>query len=75
MDFFKNMGPLELIIILVIVFMVFGVGKLPEVGASIGKAIRSFRESSRPQAEEDEEETPRRKPRKTVKKPSTTNSA
>ena len=33
-------------IILVIVILVFGVGKLPEVGASLGKAIRGFREET-----------------------------
>ncbi|MDA1349805.1 MAG: twin-arginine translocase TatA/TatE family subunit [Chloroflexi bacterium] len=35
-------GP-ELILILVIVMIVFGVGRLPEVGGALGKAIRQFR--------------------------------
>ena len=39
-----NLGPWELLIILVIVMMIFGVGKLPEVGAALGKAIREFRQ-------------------------------
>jgi len=39
-------GPLELIIILVIVAMLFGVGKLPEVFGSVGKGIREFRKAS-----------------------------
>jgi len=34
------------LIILVIVILVFGVGKLPEVGSSLGKAIRGFREET-----------------------------
>ena len=37
-------GP-ELILILVIVMIVFGVGRLPEVGGAMGKAIREFRKS------------------------------
>ena len=37
-------GP-ELILILVIVMIVFGVGRLPEVGGALGKAIRQFRSS------------------------------
>ena len=40
-----RLGPLELIIILVIVMVIFGVGRLPEIGGAIGKAIREFRTS------------------------------
>jgi len=39
-------GPLELVIILVIVAMLFGVGKLPEVFGAVGKGIREFRRES-----------------------------
>lgn len=39
-------GPLELVLILVIVAMLFGVGKLPEVFGSVGKGIREFRKQS-----------------------------
>ncbi len=39
-------GPLELVLILVIVAMLFGVGKLPEVFGSVGKGIREFRKES-----------------------------
>ena len=38
-------GTPELIIILVIVLIIFGVGRLPQVGRSIGQGIREFRES------------------------------
>ncbi|MCE2468175.1 MAG: twin-arginine translocase TatA/TatE family subunit [Caldilineaceae bacterium] len=38
-----NLGPLELGIILVIVIMIFGVGRLPEVGGAVGKTIKEFR--------------------------------
>ena len=40
-----RVGPTELIIVLVIVMIIFGVGRLPEVGGSLGKAIREFRNS------------------------------
>ena len=40
-----RLGPTELIIILVIVMVIFGVGRLPEIGGAIGKAIREFRNS------------------------------
>jgi sec-independent protein translocase protein TatA len=41
-----NIGAPELIIILVIALLILGPGKLPEVGSSIGKAIREFRKAS-----------------------------
>jgi sec-independent protein translocase protein TatA len=37
--------PTHLIIILVIVLIIFGPGKLPEIGSSIGKAIRGFKKA------------------------------
>ena len=37
----------EWIIILVIVIIIFGVGKLPEIGGALGRSIREFRESSK----------------------------
>ena len=46
-----TLGPPELIVILVIIIIIFGVGKLPQVGGAIGKSIREFRRS---QQEEDE---------------------
>ncbi len=41
-----NIGAPELIIILVIALLVLGPGKLPEVGASLGKSIKEFRKAS-----------------------------
>lgn len=40
-----TIGTTELIIILVIVLIVFGVGRIPQVGRGIGQGIREFRES------------------------------
>ncbi|MHB0859292.1 MAG: twin-arginine translocase TatA/TatE family subunit [Anaerolineae bacterium] len=42
-----QLGPTELIIILVIVILVFGVGKLPEVGGALGKSIKEFKSASK----------------------------
>ncbi len=49
-----TLGPTELIIILVIVVIVFGVGRLSRIGGEMGGAIREFRKGLQ---EEDEEET------------------
>lgn len=47
-----NLGAPELIIILVVILIIFGVGRLPEVGGAIGKGLREFRKS---QSSSDEE--------------------
>ena len=41
-----RLGPFELIIVLVIVVIIFGVGRLPEIGGAVGKAIREFRDAT-----------------------------
>jgi sec-independent protein translocase protein TatA len=43
---FPKFGPLELILILVIVTMLFGVGKLPELFGAMGRGVREFRKNS-----------------------------
>jgi len=42
-------GPLELIVLLVIIMIFFGVGKLPEVGKSLGSSIKAFKEAQKPE--------------------------
>ena len=42
-----NLGPTELIIILVIVIVLFGVGRLSRLGGELGQGIKSFREGLR----------------------------
>lgn len=50
---FGGLGGWEWIIILVIVVIVFGVGKLPQAGAALGQSIREFREAlAKPQEDE-----------------------
>ena len=46
---FGGLGGWEWIIILIIVIIIFGVGKLPEIGGALGRSIREFRESSKPE--------------------------
>jgi sec-independent protein translocase protein TatA len=48
-----GIGMPELIIILVIILIIFGAGKLPEIGAGMGKAIRNFKGAN---TEEDKKE-------------------
>ncbi len=62
-----RLGPWEIGLILVIILIVFGVGKLPQVGGAIGKGMRAFRKAQSGEDEE-EEEKPRRKRTKKAEK-------
>lgn len=42
-----GIGMPELIIILVIILIIFGAGKLPEIGGAIGKGIKSFKKATK----------------------------
>jgi len=60
-----RLGPWEIALILAIILIVFGVGKLPQVGGAVGKGLRAFRKG---QAGEDEEEEPEGKVAKKIRK-------
>lgn len=49
-----SLGVPELAIILVIIIIIFGAGKLPEIGGALGRGIREFRDSARDDEEGDE---------------------
>jgi sec-independent protein translocase protein TatA len=53
-----NIGPMELVVILVIALVVLGPKKLPEVGRSVGKGMREFKESLTGDNETQDEERP-----------------
>ncbi len=67
---FRGLGGWEIGLILVIVLIVFGVGKLPQVGGAIGKSIRNFKKAQSGEDEEEEEEVvakPKRASKRAVK--------
>ncbi len=49
-----NVGPFELIIILLIVIAVFGAGRIAGIGRALGTSVREFREEARNEDEEGE---------------------
>jgi sec-independent protein translocase protein TatA len=48
-----NLGLPELLVVLVIVVLIFGAGRLPQLGRGIGEGIRNFKDSLRGGAEDD----------------------
>ena len=56
-----RLGPWEIALILVIILIVFGVGKLPQAGGAIGKGMRAFRKGQAGEDIEEEEEKPKKK--------------
>ena len=56
---FNNIGPVELVIVLVIALLVIGPKRLPEVGKSLGRGMREFKESISGDSRDDDDESRR----------------
>ena len=65
---FRSFGWPEALIILVVVLIVFGVGKLPQVGGALGKGIREFRRGKSGLLEAADEEEDEKEEEKEEKK-------
>jgi len=64
-----HIGPWEMGLVLAVIMIIFGVGKLPQVGGALGKGLRAFRKGQSGEYEEkEEEEEPPKPKRKAVKK-------
>ena len=51
-----NIGPLEIIVVLIIALIVFGPKRLPELGNSLGKGIREFKDSVTGENKDDDDD-------------------
>jgi len=73
---FKSIGPLEIGLIVFIILIIFGAGKLPQVGAAMGKGIRAFRRGQSGEdetvVEDEEEEVVKPTRKKTTRRKKTT---
>lgn len=56
-----RVGPWEIGLILVIILIIFGVGRLPQVGGAIGKGLRAFRKGQRGDYDDEEGKEPETK--------------
>lgn len=61
-----KLGPLEIGLIILLVLIIFGVGRLPQVGGAIGKSIREFRKATKGNEEEDAKSKSETSPTSTV---------
>jgi sec-independent protein translocase protein TatA len=52
---FRSFGWPEAVIILVVVLIIFGAGKLPQIGGALGKSIKEFRKARAGEVEESKE--------------------
>ena len=59
-----NLGMSEILMILVIVLLVFGARRLPEIGSAMGKGIREFKRSMREVTDEIDRPEPPAEPRR-----------
>ena len=63
-----HIGPWEMGLVLAVILIIFGVGKLPQVGGALGKGLRAFRKGQSGEYEEEEEKEPPKPKRKAPKK-------
>jgi len=63
-----RIGPWEIALVLVIILIVFGVGKLPQVGGAIGKGLRAFKKGQQGEDIEEEKSESSRPKKATQKK-------
>jgi sec-independent protein translocase protein TatA len=57
-----GLGPTELIVILVIILVVFGAGKLPDIATGLGKGLKDFKKGMQEPDAPDPEEPPKEAP-------------
>jgi sec-independent protein translocase protein TatA len=51
-DLFQNLGITEILLILVVVLLIFGPSKLPQLGRSMGESLREFKKSMKASGDE-----------------------
>jgi sec-independent protein translocase protein TatA len=56
---FNNIGPMELVIVLIVALLVIGPKKLPEFGRSLGRGMREFKETISGDRREDDDDVSR----------------
>ena len=60
MLFLGSIGPTELLLILLIVIIIFGARKLPDLGKSLGEGIKNFKKSMHSAQEDEEDKSPKK---------------
>jgi TatA/E family protein of Tat protein translocase len=55
MPLFKNFGPLELVLVIVLALIIFGPGRVARLGSELGKGIRGFKDGLQPSKPKEED--------------------
>jgi sec-independent protein translocase protein TatA len=63
-----RMGPWEIGLIVLVILIVFGVGKLPQVGGAVGRGLRAFRKGQAGEEDEEEKAPPKKRTPKRASK-------
>ncbi len=58
-----GLGPPELLLLFLIILIVFGAGKIPQIGSGLGKGIRNFRKAVKGEEEDETAATPPKDPK------------
>jgi len=66
---FANLGMTEILILLLVLLLVFGARRIPEIGASIGQGIKEFKRSLKDGGEEEPRTVPPASPASTIPPP------
>lgn len=53
---FRNLGPMELLLILLVVVLIFGSAKLPQLGRAMGESIREFKKSVKQESDDQDKQ-------------------
>lgn len=62
-----HIGPWEIGLLLLIILIIFGVGKLPQVGGAIGKGLREFRKAHKGEEADDTNKAESKEPKENTK--------
>lgn len=57
MPLFKNFGPLELVLVIVLALIIFGPGRVARLGSELGKGIKGFKDGLQPNKPKEDTDT------------------
>lgn len=59
-----GLGPLEIAVLFLVILIIFGAGKIPQIGSSLGKGLKNFRDAVKGSEDDSESESEKKAPQK-----------